>query len=249
MRSSQTPSQTVGPYFAYGLTPEQYSYPFKEVVSGDIRTADAEGHPIRIEGKVFDGNGDPVPDAMIEIWQADGQGRYAHPGDGRAANAAFGGFGRFGTGTDSENRFIFETVKPGSVDGAQAPHINVIVFMRGLLTHVYTRVYFEDEETANADDPVLSSVAEDRRHTLIAAGRRLRIEPSIPLTSACRVKTRPSSSMFRGVSACPRLSLIRPFSAICLGPRTCAPCSPTKRWSASTSMLRSPSPGRRRSWA
>lgn len=171
MSGKQTPSQTVGPYFAYGLTPEQYDYPFKELVSGDIRTPDTEGIAIRIEGKVFDGNGDPVPDAMIEIWQADSQGRYAHPSDGRASNATFAGFGRFGTGTDAENRFIFETVKPGSVDGDQAPHINVIVFMRGLLTHVYTRIYFEDETEANAGDAVLNSAPADRRHTLIAAKR------------------------------------------------------------------------------
>tara|TARA_B110000046_G_C13008264_1_gene405415 strand:+ start:2137 stop:2715 length:579 start_codon:yes stop_codon:yes gene_type:complete len=168
MTLKQTPSQTVGPYFAYGLTPEQYGYPFKDLVNGDLTTPDTAGNRIRIEGCVYDGEGNPVPDAMIEIWQADAQGRYAHPADPRSTNATFKGFGRFGTGTDTENRFIFDTVKPGSVDGGQAPHINVIVMMRGLLTHTYTRIYFSDEETANATDPVLNSVEKGRQRTLVA---------------------------------------------------------------------------------
>ncbi|HEY9548503.1 MAG TPA: protocatechuate 3,4-dioxygenase subunit alpha [Kiloniellaceae bacterium] len=163
----QTPSQTVGPYFAYGLTPEQYGYPaLASIAAADLRTPDVEGERIRIEGRVLDGKGAPVDDAMIEIWQADPQGRYAHPADTRG-NVAFRGFGRCGTGTDAENRFVFDTVKPGAVDDKQAPHINVIVFMRGLLTHLYTRVYFADE-TANERDPVLLSVPAERRATLIA---------------------------------------------------------------------------------
>jgi protocatechuate 3,4-dioxygenase alpha subunit len=105
---------------------------------------------------------------MIEIWQADGEGRYAHPADSRGSNIAFRGFGRMGTGTDPELRFVFETIKPGSVDGTQAPHVNVIVFMRGLLLHAYTRIYFSDEAEANARDPVLSSVPAERRKTLVA---------------------------------------------------------------------------------
>src|SRR3546814_4898782 len=87
---------------------------------------------------------------MIEIWQADPQGRYEHPADTRGANMAFRGFGRCGTGTDPEKRFVFDTLKPGAADDSEAPHINVIVFMRGLLSHLYTRVYFADEEAANA---------------------------------------------------------------------------------------------------
>jgi protocatechuate 3,4-dioxygenase alpha subunit len=163
----QTPSQTVGPYFAYGLTPQQYGYPaLASIASSDLRTSDVEGERIRLEGRVLDGAGEPVDDAMIEIWQADPQGRYAHPADGRG-NIAFRGFGRCGTGTDAERRFVFDTVKPGAVDDQQAPHVNVIVFMRGLLSHLYTRVYFADE-AANARDPVLLSVPQDRRATLIA---------------------------------------------------------------------------------
>ncbi|MGE8944490.1 protocatechuate 3,4-dioxygenase subunit alpha [Leptospira interrogans] len=164
----QTPSQTVGPFFAYGLTPEQYGYRFASLAGPDLAVSDADGERIRIEGRVFDGEGKLVPDAMIEIWQADGQGRYAHPLDSRGSNAGFKGFGRVGTGTDPEQRYVFNTVKPGSVDGQQAPHINVIVFMRGLLLHAYTRLYFSDEVDANARDDVLASVPADRRDTLIA---------------------------------------------------------------------------------
>ena len=129
----------------------------------------AGGTRIRVEGRVFDGAGAIVPDAMIEIWQADAQGRYAHPADGRSSNASFKGFGRTGTGTDPENRFIFDTVKPGPIGDGQAPHLNVIVFMRGMLLHAFTRIYFSDEAAANTADPVLSSVPGDRRATLIAA--------------------------------------------------------------------------------
>ncbi len=169
MTKGQTPSQTVGPYFAYGLTPEQYGYPLASIASPDLRSPDVEGQQIRIEGRVLDGNGEVVDDAMIEIWQADPQGRYAHPADPRGGNIVFKGFGRCGTGTDPENRFIFDSVKPGAVDEAQAPHVNVIVFMRGLLSHLYTRIYFADEADANAKDPVLQSVPAERRDTLIAA--------------------------------------------------------------------------------
>ena len=165
----QTPSQTVGPYFAYGLTPEQYGYDFKSIADGAMVDDNTPGQRIRIEGRVFDGKGELVPDAMIELWQADEQGRYAHPADPRGSNAGFKGFGRMGTGTDPQSRFIFETIKPGSGDGTQAPHINVIVFARGMLLHAYTRIYFSDEAAANAGDAVLASVPEDRRHTLVAA--------------------------------------------------------------------------------
>jgi protocatechuate 3,4-dioxygenase alpha subunit len=164
----QTPSQTVGPFFAFGLTPEQYNYEFSSVADGAMIEGDVPGQRIRIEGRVFDGKGDVVPDAMIEIWQADGEGRYAHPADARGSNIGFKGFGRTGTGTDAEQRFIFDTIKPASVDGQQAPHINVVVFMRGLPLHTFTRIYFPDEAAANARDPVLTTVPAERRHTLIA---------------------------------------------------------------------------------
>jgi protocatechuate 3,4-dioxygenase, alpha subunit len=168
MRLKQTPSQTVGPFFAYALAPEQYGYPFASIAGGTLVRGDTDGERIRIEGRVLDGEGEPINDALVEIWQADAQGRYAHPADPRSSNASFKGFGRVGTGVDPDNRFVFETVKPGSVDGAQAPHINVIVLMRGLLLHAGTRLYFSDERAANAKDPVLVAVPANRRDTLIA---------------------------------------------------------------------------------
>lgn len=165
MSLKQTPSQTVGPYFAYGLTPEQYGYDFNELAGGRLVDDETEGERIHIVGRVLDGEGNAVDDAMIEIWQADAQGRYAHPADPRGSNLAFKGFGRYGTGTDPELRFMFDTIKPGSVDG-QAPHITMCVMCRGMLSHAFTRIYFSDE--ANGDDAVLATVPEDRRATLIA---------------------------------------------------------------------------------
>jgi protocatechuate 3,4-dioxygenase alpha subunit len=164
----QTPSQTVGPFFAFALTAEQYGYELASIADGVLVDSNSPGQRIRIEGRVFDGKGEVVPDAMIEIWQADEQGRYAHPADPRGSNVGFKGFGRMGTGTDAQSRFIFDTIKPGSVDGVQAPHINVVVFMRGLPAHAFTRLYFSDEDAANARDPVLATVPAERRRTLIA---------------------------------------------------------------------------------
>lgn len=173
MSVKQTPSQTVGPYFAYGLTAQQYGYDFDSIAGSTLAGEEIEGERIRIVGRVLDGKGVPVDDAMIEIWQADAQGRYAHPADPRGSNAAFKGFGRVGTGTDPANRFVFETVKPGRVPvpggGEQAPHVNVIAFARGMLNHVFTRIYFSDEAAANDKDPVLVLVPADRRATLVAS--------------------------------------------------------------------------------
>lgn len=126
------------------------------------------GERIRIVGRVLDGEAAPVPDALVELWHADSQGRYPHPADARGASAGFGGFGRVGTGVDPDGRFRFDTIKPGAVDHDQAPHINVIVFMRGLLLHAYTRLYFADHAEANERDPVLASLPPERRRTLIA---------------------------------------------------------------------------------
>jgi len=167
MSLKQTPSQTVGPYFAYGLTAEQYGYDFDSIAGGNLADDETEGERIHIVGRVLDGEGNAVDDAMIEIWQADAQGRYAHPADPRGSNLAFKGFGRFGTGTDPELRFMFDTIKPGPV-GDQAPHITMCVMCRGMLSHAFTRIYFSDEAAANAVDAVLATVPEDRRETLIA---------------------------------------------------------------------------------
>jgi len=165
MSSGQTPSQTIGPFFAYGLTAREYGYPGAQIADGAVVDGQTPGTHIRIIGRVYDGTGALVPDALVELWQADAEGH--HAGETRS-NTGFQGFGRQGTGRDPENRFIFSTVKPGSVDGKQAPHINLVVFMRGLLSHVYTRLYFPDEQSANDRDPILAKVPAARRHTLIA---------------------------------------------------------------------------------
>src|SRR5256885_903646 len=167
--SEVTPSQTVGPYFAYGLTPRG-AYAWSDLPVGNLVTPDTTGERIRIEGRVTDAKGAQINDAMIEIWQADAQGRYAHPRDNRPLpNSSFKGFGR--TGTDKDGLYAFDTIKPGAVPGPdgkqQAPHILVAFYSRGLLTHLYTRIYF-DGEAANAADPILSLVPADRRQTLIA---------------------------------------------------------------------------------
>jgi protocatechuate 3,4-dioxygenase alpha subunit len=176
--SDITPSQTVGPYFAYGLTPhsrcnwspDQRAYDWKETVGANLVTPDASGEKIRIEGRVTDGDGQPINDAMIEIWQADAQGRYANPRDNRALpNTQFKGFGR--SATDKDGVYSFDTIKPGPVPGPsgkqQAPHIVVCVYSRGMLRQIYTRLYFSDEK-ANDADPILAMVPAERRKTLIA---------------------------------------------------------------------------------
>ncbi len=152
MERKQTPSQTVGPYFAYGLTPEQYRYNFKQLVDNELVSFVDHPEAIIIEGKVYDGEGQPIPDAMIEIWHKDHENEL---------------FGRFGTGTDPQNRFLFTTIKP-SVSASSAPFLSLILFMRGQLIHSYTRIYFEDETEANANDAVLNQVAAERRNTLLA---------------------------------------------------------------------------------
>jgi protocatechuate 3,4-dioxygenase, alpha subunit len=159
-----TPSQTLGPFFHDALLDEDRS----ELVTPD--------HPeaLRIEGTVYDGAGEPVSDAMVEIWQANEAGRYNDPRDAREdlpLDEGFSGFGR--SGTDAGGTFSFVTVKPGRVPlpngGMQAPHIMVSVFARGLLERVVTRIYFPDEQEANANDPVLSSVEDlGLRRTLVA---------------------------------------------------------------------------------
>ncbi|MET0970269.1 MAG: protocatechuate 3,4-dioxygenase subunit alpha [Tardiphaga sp.] len=164
-----TPSQTVGPFFAYGLTPNG-QYTWNDAFTNNLLTPDVSGDKIRIEGAVYDGDGAIVPDAMLEIWQADAQGRFADPQDARAIpNAGFRGFGR--CGTHVTGGYSFDTIKPGAVPGAdgqpQAPHIVLAIFGRGMTMQVYTRIYFDDEP-ATASDEVLNVVPADRRGTLIA---------------------------------------------------------------------------------
>jgi protocatechuate 3,4-dioxygenase alpha subunit len=147
-----TPSQTVGPFFHHCLL-------CTAATRNVLTTPDTKGERIRIEGHVYDGDGVGVPDAIVEIWQADGEGRF---GD------AYFGYGR--SGTDASGAYWFETIKPGAVmfdrERKQAPHVCVAVFARGLLNHLLTRMYFADE-AVNADDPVLRCVPVERRDTLL----------------------------------------------------------------------------------
>jgi protocatechuate 3,4-dioxygenase alpha subunit len=147
-----TTSQTVGPYLHIGMT---------WLIIEDLAPAGVAGERVAIEGSIVDGDGKPVDDAAVEIWQANPQGKYDDKG--------FRGFGR--SATDAQGRFRFKTVKPGRVPGAggklQAPHIAVNIFMRGQLKQLVTRIYFPDDP-ANAEDPVLALVPAARRATLIA---------------------------------------------------------------------------------
>jgi protocatechuate 3,4-dioxygenase alpha subunit len=155
-----TASQTVGPFFNYALT--------TNAALGALAREGATGERIRLSISVIDGGGAPAAsDAMIELWQADAQGYYAHALDPRSSDADphFNGFGRLET--DLNGTCVFETVKPGSFAIGNAPHINVIVLARGLLKQLYTRIYFAGDP-ANDHDPVLALVPEDRRVTLLA---------------------------------------------------------------------------------
>jgi protocatechuate 3,4-dioxygenase alpha subunit len=160
-----TPSQTVGPFFHLGMARPEWA---------DLTAGDPAGERIVIEGRVIDGDGAPVPDACVEVWQANAAGRYNHPDDtqtDKPLDPRFHGFGR--AATDAEGRFRIATIRPGPVPGRgnalQAPHINVALFARGLLKHLYTRIYFADEPAANATDPLLSSIDDDSvRRTLLA---------------------------------------------------------------------------------
>ena len=171
---NETASQTGGPYVHIGLAPQQAGFEIFDHNFGNLlATASTPGQRIAIEGTVYDGSGTAMRDVLIEIWQADAAGHYAHPAD--ASPSAWRGWGR--TGADfNTGLYRFETVKPGSVPAGlgsggkpQAPHIAMILFARGLNLGLHTRVYFDDEAAANATDPVLSGIEwEVRRKTLVA---------------------------------------------------------------------------------
>ncbi len=162
MHLNATASQTVGPFYRIGL---------EQMYVDDLAPAAAPQDKVTIHGRVVDGDAKPVNDAVLEIWQADAHGKYAHPDDtqDKPLTRGFRGFGR--VPTDANGAFRFTTVKPGSVPGPhgirQAPHLLVAVFMRGLLIHLLTRMYFPDDAD-NAGDPVLNLVPGERRPTLIA---------------------------------------------------------------------------------
>jgi protocatechuate 3,4-dioxygenase alpha subunit len=165
MELTPTPSQTVGPFFHLGCT--------DNASCGTLVTAATKGERIRLVCRVLEdaGDGVPVPDAMLEIWQANANGRYNHPEDaqGKALDPAFTGSGRLAS--DANGICVFETIKPGRVSGndgtLQSPHINVSVFARGVLKRLPTRIYFAGDP-ANAEDPVLALVPAERRGTLMA---------------------------------------------------------------------------------
>jgi protocatechuate 3,4-dioxygenase alpha subunit len=152
-RPVATPSQTVGPFFRIGLT--------EGVALGVLTTADTPGNRMRLRIRVIDGDGLPAPDCVLEIYQANAAGEYGH--------RSFSGFGRLGT--DGEGACVFETIHPGPVadtrGGFQAPHVDVCLFARGLLRHLYTRIYFQGDAGLDRD-PVLSLVPVERRDTLLA---------------------------------------------------------------------------------
>jgi protocatechuate 3,4-dioxygenase alpha subunit len=162
-RLTPLPSQTVGPFYRVGLTVDPGL--------GCVAPPETKGEHIRLRFRMFDGDGAPVPDGMLELWQADAAGKYDHPADPQehAPDPAFRGFGRLET--DADGACTFATVYPGRTPdgrgGCQASHINVSVFARGLLVRLCTRVYFEGDP-GNAADPVLALVPEDRRSTLLA---------------------------------------------------------------------------------
>jgi len=152
-----TPSQTVGPWLAIGLT-----WP-----TGHLVVPEGSPGAIGISGVLYDGAGEPIPDGLLETWQADPEGRFDHPDDPRGASGSgFAGFGR--CLTDVRGRFRIVTVKPGAIGDGQAPHIDVSVLARGLLDRVVTRIYFPDERAANAADPVLAGLPAERAATLVA---------------------------------------------------------------------------------
>jgi protocatechuate 3,4-dioxygenase alpha subunit len=162
MKLLPTASQTVGPYLHIGLV---------WLTIDRLAAPDCPGQHVMISGRVLDGDGQPVPDALVEIWQANAHGRYAHPEDKGESplTPGFRGFGR--VPTDADGRYRFYTIKPGPVadaqGGMQAPHLLVSVFMRGLLKRLVTRMYFPDEPR-NADDRVLQMVPAEGRGTLVA---------------------------------------------------------------------------------
>jgi protocatechuate 3,4-dioxygenase alpha subunit len=155
-------SQTIGPYLRIGLEWMQIE---------DIAPKGVAGERLTLRGRVIDGNGKPVNDAAVEIWQANSHGRYAHPEDKqeKPLEKDFRGYGR--SLTDDDGAFRFATIKPGRVPGPggklQAPHLTVTIFMRGLLKHLQSRIYFPDDP-ANAEDPILALVPAERRSTMIA---------------------------------------------------------------------------------
>jgi protocatechuate 3,4-dioxygenase alpha subunit len=169
----ETPSQTAGPYVHIGLAPGAAGFDiYKSELGWDIAGPNAAGERIRVEGLVIDGTGSPVKDVMLEVWQANAAGHYAHPEGGGEVEEGFRGWGRVITDFET-GQWGFDTVKPGPTPGRnrtiQAPHLNLWIVARGINVGLNTRMYFADEAAVNATDPVLNIIEwENRRATLIA---------------------------------------------------------------------------------
>lgn len=168
----ETASQTAGPFVHIGLAPEVAGVAiFDRPLGATIAAEGVSGERIAIEGTIYDGNGAPVRDAIVESWQADASGNFAHPDGGGGTEPGFRGWGRVAADL-STGLFRFETVKPGPVDAGNgstmAPHVLLWIVARGINLGLLTRLYFADEEAANAADPVLARVDPARRETLLA---------------------------------------------------------------------------------
>ncbi|NPD19517.1 protocatechuate 3,4-dioxygenase subunit alpha [Rhodophyticola sp. DY48A3-103] len=169
----ETPSQTAGPYVHIGLAPGAAGFDiYREELGHDIAGPNPKGERIRVEGLVIDGTGSPIKDVLLEAWQANADGHYAHPEGGGEVEEGFRGWGRVITDFET-GEWGFDTVKPGRVMGRNgrlmAPHINLWIVARGINLGLNTRMYFADEDAANAEDPVINLIEwERRRATLIA---------------------------------------------------------------------------------
>jgi protocatechuate 3,4-dioxygenase alpha subunit len=177
----ETPSQTAGPYVHIGLIPRQAGFDiFHNSLGATLVTPDTQVERIRIEGRIIDGAGAAVRDALVELWQADAHGRYTHPADRQDGprDGSFRGWGR--TGTDfATGLWAFETIKPGRVAarggrGRMAPHVTLWIVARGINLGLATRLYFDDEAAANAEDPVLALIDPPERRATLIARREMR---------------------------------------------------------------------------
>jgi len=159
----QTASHTVGPFFGYGLTAEQYNYDFPSIIKPNMRKEGINGIPICLTGKVLDGDNNPLNDAMIEIWHADPDGKY-----GTKTKSGVFGFGRCGTGSNKEGAYQFKTYKPGSSNDSDPPYVNMIIFARGIQNHLFTRVYFPEDKNLFANDSLLQQIDSSKHKRLTA---------------------------------------------------------------------------------
>lgn len=174
----ESASQTAGPYVHIGLAPGAAGFDiYREELGWDIAGPNAKGERIRVEGLVIDGTGSPVKDVLLEVWQANADGHYAHPEGGGEVEEGFRGWGRVITDFDT-GEWGFDTVKPGAVMGRNgrlmAPHLNLWLVSRGINIGLNTRMYFDDEAEANAKDPVINMIEWEKRRATLIAKREMR---------------------------------------------------------------------------